>query len=46
MIGSLDKPNDLLLGRQTHDIFPGLSAHVPADSPFGPAFTKANKNMC
>jgi dihydrofolate reductase len=43
MVGSLAKPNDLLLGRQTYDIFASYWPHVPADSPFGPAFTKANK---
>jgi dihydrofolate reductase len=43
MIGPLDKPNDLLLGRQTYDIFAGYWPHAPADNPFGPAFNKANK---
>jgi len=43
MVGSLDKPNDLLLGRQTYDIFAGYWPHAPANSPFVPAFTKANK---
>ncbi len=43
MVGSLDKPNALLLGRRTYDIFAGYWPHAPADSPFGPAFTKANK---
>jgi len=43
MVGSLDKPNDLLLGRQTYDIFAGYWPHAPADSPFGAAFNKANK---
>jgi len=43
MVGSLAQPNDLLLGRRTYDIFAGFWPHAPADSPFGPAFNKANK---
>ena len=43
MVGSLDRPNDLLLGRRTYDIFAGYWPHAPADSQFGPAFTKASK---
>jgi dihydrofolate reductase len=43
MVGSLAKPNDLLLGRKTYDIFAGYWPHAPADSQFGPAFTKASK---
>lgn len=42
-VGSLANPNDLLLGRKTYDIFSGYWPHAPADSPFGPAFNKANK---
>lgn len=41
VIGALDKPNDLLLGRRTYDLFASYWPHVPA--PIGPAFTKANK---
>jgi len=43
MVGSLPKPNDLLLGRQTYDIFASYWPHSPADSPVGAAFNKANK---
>lgn len=43
MVGTLDKPYDLLLGRKTYDIFAGYWPNVPADNPIGPVFTKANK---
>ena len=43
MVGTLDKPYDLLLGRKTYDIFAGYWPYVPADNPIGPVFTKANK---
>ena len=43
MVGSLAKPNDLLLGRRTYDIFASYWPHHPEISPFGPAFNKANK---
>ena len=43
LIGTLAKPNDLLLGRETYDIFAGFWPQVPADNPIGPVFTKANK---
>jgi dihydrofolate reductase len=43
MVGTLAKPNDLLLGRKTYDIFAGHWPHAPADDPIGPVFTKANK---
>lgn len=43
MVGTLDKPNDLLLGRETYDIFAGYWPQAPADNPIGPVFTKANK---
>src|SRR6516225_7082088 len=40
VVGTLDKPYDLLLGRKTYDIFAGFWPHVPADNPIGPVFTK------
>jgi len=43
MVGSSAKPNDLLLGHQTYDIFAAYWPHAPADNPFGAAFNKANK---
>jgi dihydrofolate reductase len=43
MVGTLAKPNDVLLGRATYDIWAGHWPHVPADNPIGPVFTKANK---
>lgn len=43
VIGSLDKPNDLLLGRKTYDIFAEYWPQAPADNQFGPVFNKANK---
>jgi dihydrofolate reductase len=43
MVGTLDKPYDLLLGRKTYDIFASYWPYVPADNPIGPVFTKANK---
>ncbi|MGB6844001.1 MAG: dihydrofolate reductase family protein [Candidatus Acidiferrales bacterium] len=43
LVGTLDKPYDLLLGRKTYDIFADHWPKVPADDPIGPVFTKANK---
>jgi dihydrofolate reductase len=43
MVGTLAKPNDVLLGRRTYDIWASHWPHVPADDPLGPVFTKANK---
>jgi hypothetical protein len=40
LVGTLDKPYDLLLGRKTYDIFAGHWPRVPADDPIGPVFTK------
>lgn len=43
VVGTLDKPYDMLLGRKTYDIFASYWPYVPADNPIGPVFTKANK---
>src|SRR5271155_60301 len=43
MVGTLAKPNDVLLGRKTYDIWASHWPHVPADDPIGPVFTRANK---
>jgi dihydrofolate reductase len=43
MVGTLAKPNDVLLGRKTYDIWLKYWPHVPANDPIGPVFTKANK---
>ena len=43
MVGTLAKPNDLLLGRKTYDIWANHWPDVPADDPIGPVLTKANK---
>jgi dihydrofolate reductase len=43
MVGTLAKPNDVLLGRKTYDIWASVWPHVPANDPIGPVFTKANK---
>jgi dihydrofolate reductase len=43
MIGTLAKPNDVLLGRKTYDIWAGHWPRVAADDPIGPVLTKANK---
>lgn len=43
MVGTLAKPNDLLLGRKTYDIWSAFWPHVPASDAIGPVFTKANK---
>jgi dihydrofolate reductase len=43
LVGTLDKPYDVLLGRKTYDIWAGFWPRVPTDNPIGPVFTKANK---
>jgi len=43
LVGTLDNPHDLLLGRKTYDIFASYWPYVPADNPIGAVFTKANK---
>jgi dihydrofolate reductase len=43
LVGTLDNPYDLLLGRKTYDIFVRHWPNVPADDPIGPVFTKTNK---
>jgi len=41
VVGTVDKPYDLLLGRKTYDIFAGFWPNGPA--PIGAVFNKANK---
>ena len=41
VVGTPDKPYDLLLGRKTYDIFASYWPYVRADNPIGPVFTKA-----
>ena len=43
VVGTVDRPYDLLLVRKTYDIFASYWPFVPADNPIGPVFTKANK---
>ncbi len=43
MVGTLAKPNDLLFGRKTYDIWANYWPHVPGDDPIGPVLTKATK---
>jgi dihydrofolate reductase len=43
MVGTVAKPNDVLLGRKTYDIWLNYWPHVPVNDPIGPVFTKANK---
>ncbi len=43
LVGTLDHPYDLLLGRRTYDIFAGYWPNVPADNPIGQVFNRANK---
>jgi dihydrofolate reductase len=43
MVGTVAKPNDLLLARKTYDIWSSHWPNVPADDPIGPVLTKANK---
>src|SRR5579872_2126223 len=43
MIGTAAKPNDLLLGRKTFDIWAAHWPRVPATDPIGPVVTRANK---
>jgi dihydrofolate reductase len=43
MVGTVAKPNDVLLGRRTYDIWASFWPHAPADSRLGPVFTMANK---
>jgi len=43
MVGTLDQPHDVLLGRRTYDIWASHWPDVPASDPLGPALTKANK---
>jgi len=43
MVGTVAKPNDVLLGRKTYDIWASHWPHVGADDPIGPVLMKANK---
>lgn len=43
LVGTLAKPNDLLLGRKTYAIFAGYWPHVPPDNRIGAVFTRASK---
>ncbi len=43
LVGTLDRPYDVLLGRKTYGIFADSWRKVPADNPIGPVFTKAKK---
>ena len=43
MVGTLAKPNDVLLARKTYDIWASHWPHVPADDPIGPVLAKASK---
>ena len=41
----LETPHDLLLGRQTYDIFAGYWPHVPVNNPIGKALNTAAKHV-
>jgi dihydrofolate reductase len=43
MVGTVAKPNDLLLGRKTFDIWAAFWPQAPANSPIAPVFAKAKK---
>jgi len=43
MVGTLAKPNDVLLGGKTYDIWASFWPYQPADHPIGSVFAKANK---
>src|SRR6185437_7570529 len=43
MVGTLVRPNDLLLGRTTYDIWARHWPHVPANDPIGSVFNRVNK---
>ena len=43
LLGTLDKPYDLLLGRKTYHIFAGHRPKVPANDSIGPVFKRARK---
>jgi dihydrofolate reductase len=43
MVGTFAKPNDVLLGRKTYDIWASHWPQVAADDPIGPVVTKATK---
>ena len=43
MAGTLTKPNDLLFGRKTYDIWASFWPHAGADQPLAAVINKANK---
>ncbi|HZS62586.1 MAG TPA: dihydrofolate reductase family protein [Gemmatimonadaceae bacterium] len=43
LIGTVAKPNDVLLGRKTYDIWAAHWPQASASDPIGPVITKANK---
>jgi len=43
VVGTLDKPYDLLLGRKTYDVFASYWPYVPADNSIGRSLQKRPK---
>ena len=42
-LGTLARPNDVLLGRKTYDIWASVWPHLPADNSMAAVYNKANK---